>query len=52
MTHTVRTVCHTTFIVVQLLFLGPTALVYTSKERCCDEDLQGVENFKIERVIR
>ena len=32
------------------LFLGPTALIYIyiSKERCCNEDLRSVGNFKIE----
>ena len=34
------------------LFLDPTALIYISKERRCDEGLGGVGNFKIERVIR
>ena len=34
------------------LFLGPTALIYISKERRCNDDLYGVGNFKIERVIR
>ena len=27
------------------LVLGPTALMYISKERCCDEDLHGVGIF-------
>ena len=35
-----------------LLFLGPTALIYISKERRCNEDQHGVGNFKIERVIK
>ena len=35
-----------------LLFLGPTALIYISKERRCNEDLRGVGILKIERVIR
>ena len=35
-----------------LLFLGPTALIYISKERRCNEDLCGIGNFQIERVIR
>ena len=35
-----------------LLFLDPTALTYISKEQHCNEDLRGVENLKIERVIR
>ena len=30
------------------LFLGPTALIYISKERRCNENLCGVGNFKIE----
>ena len=34
------------------LFLGPTALIYISKERRCNEDLHGIGNFHIERVIR
>ena len=34
------------------LFLGPTALVYISKEQRCNEDLRGVENFIIEQIIR
>ena len=34
-----------------LLFLGLTILIYTSKERRCNEDLRGVGNFKIEQVI-
>ena len=34
------------------LFLGPTALIYISKERRCNEGLRGVGNFKIERVIK
>ena len=34
------------------LFLGPTALIYILKERRCNEDLCGVDIFKIERVIR
>ena len=34
------------------LFLEPTALIYISNERCCNEDLRDVENFKIERIIR
>ena len=34
------------------LFLGPTALLYISKERRCNEGLRFVGNFKIERVIR
>ena len=32
------------------IFLVPTALIYISKERHCDEDLHGVGNFKIEQV--
>ena len=36
----------------KILVLELTALVYISKERRCDEDLRGVGNFKIERVIR
>ena len=37
-----------------VLFLEPTALIYNyiSKERHCNEDLRGVGNFKIERIIR
>ena len=35
-----------------VLVLEPTALIYISKERRCDEDLRGVEIFLIERVIR
>ena len=39
--------------IANLLFLGPTALIYNiSKERRCSEDLRGIENFKIEQVIR
>ena len=34
------------------LFLGPTALIYMSKERRCNEDLRGIGNFQIEQVIR
>ena len=34
------------------LFLEPTALIYISKERRCNEDLHGVGKFKIEQVIR
>ena len=34
------------------LFLGPTALIYISKERHCNEDLRGIGNFQIEQVIR
>ena len=33
------------------LFLESTALLYISKERCCNEGLRGVGKFKIERVI-
>ena len=35
-----------------LLFLGPTALIYISKERHCNEDLRSVGNLLIELVIR
>ena len=35
-----------------LLVVEPTALIYISKERRCDEDQCGVGKFKIERVIR
>ena len=34
------------------LFLGPTVLIYISRERRCNEGLRGVGNFKIERVFR
>ena len=34
------------------LFLGPTALIYISKERRCNEGLRGVGILKIEQVIR
>ena len=34
------------------LVLESTALVYRSKERCCNDDLRGVGKFKIEQVIR
>ena len=34
------------------LFLGPTALIYISNERRCNEDLRGVGILKIEQVIR
>ena len=34
------------------LVLVPTALIYISKEQRCNEDLRGVGNFKIDRVIR
>ena len=27
------------------LILGPTALIYISKERRCNEDLRGIGNF-------
>ena len=43
---------------VKFLFLEPTALIYIyiynyiSKVRHCNEDLRGIRNFKIERVIR
>ena len=30
------------------LFLGPTVLIYISKERRCNDDLRGVRKFKIE----
>ena len=33
------------------LFLGPTALIYISKERRCNDDLRGIGNIQIERVI-
>ena len=33
------------------LFLEPTALIYISKERRCNEDQRGIGNVKIERVI-
>ena len=29
-----------------------TALIYIAKERRCNEDLRGIGNFQIERVIR
>ena len=34
------------------LFLEPTALIYISKERRCNEELHAVGNFKIEHIIR
>ena len=34
------------------LFLGPTALIYISKELRCNEGLCGIGIFKIEQVIR
>ena len=34
------------------LFLGPTALIYISKERRCNEDLRVLGNFKIEQVFK
>ena len=34
------------------LFLGPTALIYISNERCCNEGLRGVGILLIKRVIR
>ena len=34
------------------LVLGPTALIFISKERRCNEDQRGVGNSKIEREIR
>ena len=34
------------------IFLEPTALIYILKEWCCNEDLRGVGNFKIEQIIR
>ena len=34
------------------LFLGPTALLYISKEQRCNEDQHGGGNILIERVIR
>ena len=34
------------------LFLEPTVFIYISKEWRCDEELHGVGNFKIERIIR
>ena len=34
------------------LFLGPTALIYVSKEQRCNERLRGVGISKIEQVIR
>ena len=34
------------------LFLGPTALIYISKELRCNEDVRGIGNFQIEQVIR
>ena len=35
-----------------VLVLGPTVLIYISKERRCNEDLHSVGNLKIERVFR
>ena len=31
-----------------LLFLGPTELVYISKEQRCNEDLRGIGNFLLD----
>ena len=41
-----------TYCSTALLFLGPTAFIYISKDQCCNEDLRGVGNFEVEQVIR
>ena len=33
------------------LFLGPTALIYISKERRCNEDLHGVDILKMNEYL-
>ena len=38
--------------IANFLFLEPIAFIYISKEWRCDEDVHGVRNLKIERVIR
>ena len=38
--------------IANCLVLEPTALLYISKQRHCNEDQHGVGKFKIERVIR
>ena len=46
------TVYYTYGSTANFLFLGPTVLIYISKDRRCNEDLRGVGILKIERVIR
>ena len=45
-THSSRLMEFVYYTYGNFLFLGPTALIYISKERRCNEGLRGVEHFK------